>query len=85
MAYCVEIGPAAERQFKKLDITMARRLRDAINKLGANPRPPNSVMLSGPERNWRIRVGNYRVIYEIHDDRLVVLVIQVGHRREVYR
>jgi mRNA interferase RelE/StbE len=81
----VEIAAAAERQFKKLDFTVARRLHDAINKLGANPRPPSCVMMSGWEKTWRIRVGDYRIIYEIHDDRLVILVVRVGHRGDVYR
>ena len=85
MPYRVEIGSLAERQFKKLDFTIARRLRDAIYKLGESPRPPTSIMMSGPEKTWRIRFGDYRVIYEIHDDHLVVLVVRIGHRGEVYR
>jgi len=85
MPYRVEIGPAAERQFKKLDVNVARRLRATLLKLGDNPRPAGSILMSGPDRTWRVRVGDYRIIYEIHDDRLVVLVIRVGHRGDVYR
>ena len=85
MPYRVEIAPAAERQFKNLDIGIARRLRDAIVKLGDNPRPASAIPMSGPDKTCRMRLGDYRVIYEIHDGRLIVLVIRVGHRREVYR
>ncbi len=85
MPYRVEIAPAAERQFKKLDFTIARRLRDALRKLEVNPRPATSVRMSGLDKTWRIRAGDYRMVYEIHDDHLLVLVIRIGHRREVYR
>jgi mRNA interferase RelE/StbE len=58
-----------------------------MRALETNPRPPGAVLLAAQSGNrvWRIRVGEYRVLYEIQDDRLVVMVIRFGHRREVYR
>ncbi len=56
-----------------------------IDRLSAAPRPPGAKVLAGPERFYRIRVGDYRIVYRINDDTLSVLVISVGHRRDVYR
>jgi mRNA interferase RelE/StbE len=64
---------------------LKRRVVDAIDALTANPRPPGCVKLAGDESVWRVRVGSYRILYEIHEGRLVVLVIRIAHRREVYR
>ena len=60
-------------------------MRDAIDALEANPRPFGYDKLAGRENEYRIRVGDYRIIYAIHDDVLVVLVIEVGPRDQVYR
>ena len=57
----------------------------AIDELAQNPRPAGCAKLVGTANDWRIRVGDYRIIYEIHDTRLIVLVVRVAHRREVYR
>jgi mRNA interferase RelE/StbE len=84
MAYRIEYLPAAERAIESLDRPTQARVLDRIELLRENPRPPGSIKLSG-EESYRIRVGDYRVIYNIYDARLVVLVIDVGHRREVYR
>lgn len=83
--YRLQIVPAARRQLKQLPGHAQQRLRLAIRTLGREPRPGNAKLLVGATRIWRLRVGDYRVLYEIQDDRLVVLVIRVGHRREVYR
>ncbi len=53
--------------------------------MSLNPRPPGVVKLEGDENLWRIRIGDYRVIYEIHDDRLVVVVLRVANRKDAYR
>lgn len=76
--------PAAARQLRKLDPPTARRMQGAIALLADDPRPPASRPLTGRPA-WRVRVGDYRVIYTIEDDRLVVVVIAIGHRRDVYR
>jgi len=83
--YRIQLIPAAVRQLKKVPRQDQRRIRDAIDQLAMDPRPPGAKTLSGAENQWRVRVGDYRVIYQVHDDRLVVLVIRLGHRKDVYR
>jgi mRNA interferase RelE/StbE len=61
-----------------------RRILERIEALAADPRPPGSEKLSGQER-YRVRQGNYRILYEIIEDELVVTVVKVGHRRHIYR
>jgi mRNA interferase RelE/StbE len=82
--YRIEVRPAAARQLRKLDPPTARRIQGAIALLADDPRPPASRPLIGRPA-WRVRVGDYRVIYTIEDDRLVVVVVTLGHRRDVYR
>lgn len=84
MAYRIELRPAAARQLRKLDPPTARRIQGAIALLADDPRPPASRPLTGRPA-WRVRVGDYRVIYTIEDDRLIVVVVAIGHRRDVYR
>jgi mRNA interferase RelE/StbE len=83
--YRVEVSKPAGKQIAGLDRTAQNRIIDRLTALGDNPRPAGSKKMAGPEAFWRIRVGDYRVIYSIEDARLVVLVIKIGHRREVYR
>lgn len=85
MAHAVFIIPAAARQLEKLDAGARRRVRLAIDALAETPRPNGCKKLSATENAYRIRVGDYRVLYEIEDRRLVVLVVRVAHRREAYR
>ena len=84
MTYAVEILRAAQKQLAKLDRQAQSRAIESIRGLAADPRPPGCKKLSGRPA-WRIRVGSYRVLYEIHDARLVVLVVSVGDRKDVYR
>lgn len=67
------------------DVKLKRRIAGAVDSLAVNPHPPGCAKLTGEERVWRIRVGDYRILYEIHEGRLLVLVIRIAHRREVYR
>jgi mRNA interferase RelE/StbE len=67
------------------DARLKRRIADAIDALTVNPRPPGCVKLAGEENVWRVRVRDYRILYEVHEGRLVVLVIRIAHRREAYR
>lgn len=69
---------------RKLDRQIQRRIAPVINALSHNPRPTNSRKLVGKE-SYRIRVGDYRILYDIEDDVLVILVVKIAHRREVYR
>ena len=81
--YRVEFRPAAARQLRKIEPQSLERLRGAITLLAEDPRPPASRQLRG-RPGWRVRVGDYRIIYTIDDGLLVVAVIAIGHRREAY-
>ncbi|MDO5737494.1 MAG: type II toxin-antitoxin system RelE/ParE family toxin [Propionibacteriaceae bacterium] len=84
MTYHVEVAAAAVRQLRKLDRSAQRRVQAAIELLAAEPRPNGAKKLVGGDGEWRVRTGDYRIVYEIHDNVLLVLVIAVGHRREIY-
>jgi mRNA interferase RelE/StbE len=71
--------------FRNLPADVQRRLDPAIQGLAQDPRPSRCKKLSVQESVWRIRVGDYRIVYQIRDDELLVLVTNVGHRREIYR
>lgn len=83
--YTVEFTRKAARQFKKLSKNIQVRISSQIDKLSFDPRLPGSKKLTGQEEIYRIRVGDYRVLYKIEEDKLVILVVEVGHRREIYR
>jgi len=83
-SYRLLIKPSAVKELEALPVKDRRRLVMRLQKLTANPRPPGSEKLSGHEL-YRIRQGNYRVLYSVHDQELIILVIKVGHRRDVYR
>ena len=68
-----------------LDAKLKKRIGQTIDALAANPRPPGCVKLSGEDNVWRVRVRDYRIVYEIHDQRLMLLVIRIANRREAYR
>ncbi|GAB3614475.1 type II toxin-antitoxin system RelE family toxin [Humibacter ginsengisoli] len=83
MSYQIELRPAAVRALKRIDHQDRDRIRGAISLLGENPRPPGAKALKG-RPGLRVRVGDYRIIYTVDDDILIVTVITLGHRREVY-
>ena len=83
--YRIEISPAAARQLRKLDPPAQRRVLAAVELLATEPRPPGAKRLVGGDGEWRVRTGDYRIVYEIHDQVLLVLVLAVGHRRDIYR
>ena len=85
MAYAVEFSPSAAREFRKLAPEVQRRLSPHIDSLAQDPRRSGAKKLMGREDLWRIRVGDYRIVYEVRDRTLVVLVVRVAHRRDVYR
>jgi mRNA interferase RelE/StbE len=80
----VTLAPSAARQLRKFDPDVRRRLQAAIELLAIDPRPPAATRLVGGSGEWRVRTGNYRIVYEINDNELVVLVLRMGHRREIY-
>jgi addiction module toxin, relE/stbE family len=85
MTHRIRISPAAARQVRKLDGRTQRRVQAVVELLAQEPRPTGAKKLVGGHGEWRVRTGNYRIIYEIDDGALVVLVLAVGHRREIYR
>ncbi|MBF0152290.1 MAG: type II toxin-antitoxin system RelE/ParE family toxin [Magnetococcales bacterium] len=74
-----------QKTLDKMDAAIRRRLLRSVCSLTLDPRPPGARKLEGVSNTWRVRVGDYRILYIIRDDRLLVLVISIGHRREVYR
>ena len=85
MSYRIEFSPAASRKIRDLEKPVQTRIFRAIEALKKAPRPPSCKKLECEEPLYRIRVGDYRIIYEIHDALLLVLVLKIGHRRDVYR
>ena len=84
MPYQVLLHPAVERFVAKLPRDLRRQIADKLAELAQNPRPHGSIKLSG-ENAYRIRVRDYRIIYTLQDHRLLVYVIDIGHRGDVYR
>lgn len=83
--YEVYLEKSAERDLKKLDSVIFNRIIEQFRTLAADPRPPGSKKLVGSAKDRRLRVGDYRVLYEIDDSEEVVRVMRVRHRREAYR
>ncbi len=81
--YEVTFANSAARALKKIDPEFQRRIIRRIDALALDPRPVKQ--LSAPEKLFRVRVNDYRIIYQIKDEILIVLVVSIGHRREVYR
>lgn len=83
--YRVDLSAAAERELRKADLAVRPRLAEALRGLADNPRPHGSIKMAGPRPRYRVRVGDYRIVYEIADHVLIVTVLRIGNRREVYR
>ncbi len=83
--FAVEYDPKALKELSKLNKPVARRIVKAIDALSADPRPSGTRPLVGFPNLWRIRVGEYRIVYTIKDADLVVLALRVAHRSSVYR
>jgi mRNA interferase RelE/StbE len=85
LAYRIEFTPKAQRDFKALDGSLRGRIARRIDSLAENPFPSGIKKLEGEDQLYRLRVGDYRVLYQVHGKILLVLIVGVGHRREVYR
>ncbi|HEX3963337.1 MAG TPA: type II toxin-antitoxin system RelE/ParE family toxin [Trebonia sp.] len=85
MTYRVIVQPRARKAFLSLDGPVRKRVGAAIDGLAEDPRPPGARALTGLPGALRIRVSDYRIVYTVQDDQLIVLVIDIGHRREIYR
>ena len=84
-SYRVLIKPSASKELDKLAGPVIARIVPRLEQLAAQPRPAGCKKLTGGDREWRIRVGDYRVLYDIADTVRIVRVFRVRHRREVYR
>ncbi len=85
MAYSILLAPPAERQLTSLTDSVQKRIVKRLKSLRENPRPQGVKQLAGEENLYRTREGNYRIIYTIQDKELIVLVVKIGDRKEVYR
>ena len=84
-AYTVQIAPAVRKQLKSVPNHDKKRILDKIESLGINPRPAGYKQLQGFDNFFRIRIGDFRIIYNIFDDVLIVAVVKVANRRDAYR
>jgi len=84
MVYSVNILRRAQKQLAKIDRQSQKHIIETIQALANTPRPFGCKKLSG-RAAWRIRVGSYRIIYEIHDDQLLILIVEVGDRKDIYK
>lgn len=85
MAYEVVLKPSAAREFRKLPKPIRKRIGKKIEELAENPRPPDAKALAGGEGLLRVRAGEYRIVYTVQDRVVIVLVVRIGHRRDIYR
>ena len=83
--YSIEFLPTALKELSKLPLEVQQRIADRIDELKTNPYPPGIKALKSGDGRLRLRVGDYRVIYRIEADNLVIIVIKVGHRRNIYK
>lgn len=83
--YRVEVARRAVKAIAALPRPEQRRVQAAIDLLADTPHPPGCVAMSGEQSTYRVRVGSYSIVYEVHDRVLLIQVVRVGRRREVYR
>lgn len=82
--YSVELKRSAAKEIKKLPVYDLKKILEVIEDLSENPRPPGSEKLSFGEK-YRVRCGHYRILYAIEDERLIVCVVKIAHRKDAYR
>ncbi len=85
MEYTIEFRPAVLKSLKRFPKRDLVRIKKKIEELGSNLPDPKTTKMKGDNSFHKVRSGNYRIIYEIHNDRLVILVVKVGHRKDVYK
>jgi len=85
VAYTVELKPSAAKALEALPRPDQRRIAARIDTLATDPRPVGVKKLEGEDALYRVRVGDYRIVYQIQERRLIVLVVRIAHRRDVYR
>ena len=85
MAYRIEFAPRAARDFKSLDGSIRGRIKQRIDSLAENPYPSGIKKIEGEVELYRLRVGDYRILYQVKGKILLILIVGIGHRRDVYR
>lgn len=85
MKYQVDFKPSAAREFRKLSKDTAERISKKIDSLADDPFPYGYTEMKGSQSFYRVKVGDYRVIYTVEHDELLILIVTIGHRREIYR
>ncbi len=85
MAYTVEFRPSVWKNVKNVPKKDLVKIKSKIEEISSNLLDPATTKMSGNNTFHKVRSGNYRIIYEIHNDRLIVLVVKIGHRKDVYR
>jgi len=85
MPYTVEFSSGGERDFRKLSRASQGKMLPSLALLSGNPRPSGGTKKLKGMNAWRIRVGDFRIIYEIHDDEARILIIKIAHRSKIYR
>lgn len=86
MSWTVELDPAAQRKFRKLDPQVARRIRSALRAIASlnDPRVRGKALTGNLAGHWRYRVGDYHIICDIQDEKLVIVALDLGHQRDIY-
>ncbi len=83
--YKVQLKREAEKFIRKQPRKVQVQITSALRKLGSNPRPTQAKKLAGMDELYRVRAGDYRIVYTIQDKKLIILVVRIAHRREVYK
>ncbi len=84
-SYQIEWKRSAQKELRKLPAEMIQQIIAAVDALSENPFPPDCRKLTGSEQTWRIRIGNYRIIYNVFSSTLVIEIVRVAHRKDAYR
>lgn len=84
MAYKIVLRDEARRTFARLDRAVQKQVQRTIDRLAENPRPGQATQLVGDPRTWRVRTGDWRILYEIRDGELIILVLDISHRSKAY-
>lgn len=84
MKYKVIVLQSALKSLEKIDHKFASKIKKKIYLLESDPRHEGSIKLSGEKNSYRTRVGDYRIIYEIHDSKVLIIVVRLGHRKDIY-
>ena len=85
ITYSVQLSDSAKTSLKKMPIRDRLRIARKIDQLAHNPRPVGSLKMQGEDNTFRIRSGDYRIVYDVLEDAVLVLVLRAGHRKDIYR